>query len=133
MLPILQSQDTGQVDPARSFAPWACGVARNVVRGYWRRKKRQPASGVSDLVADLALACTEGDDDAWRYERTALRRCLQKVPPRMRELLLLRYGHNCKGRELAQSAKYRQGSIRTTLARLRRQLRQCIQVHGAQS
>ncbi len=131
VLEILKSRD--QFDPARSFAPWACGIARNVVRAYWRGHKRQPASGVSDMVEDLAMVCVEGDDDLWRHERSALRRCLQKVPPRMRKLLLLRYGHNCKGQELARQAEFRQGSLRTTLARLRSQLRRCIRVNTAGS
>ena len=131
VLEILKSED--QFDPLRSFTPWACGVAKNVVRRYWRRQKQQPTRGVSDLVADLAQVSAEAADDLWRHERVALRRCLQKLPARMQQLLLLRYAHNCKGRELAERAAYRQGSIRTTLARLRRQLRQCIQVQTAQS
>ena len=85
------------------------------------------------MIADLALVGAEVDNEVWRQERIALRRCLQKVPTRMRDLLLLRYGHNCKGKELAERAAYRQGSVRTTLARLRRQLRRCIQLQTAQS
>lgn len=131
VLEILKSET--QFDPTRSFTPWACGVAKNVVRRHWRRQKKQPTSGLSEMIADLALISTEGDEDLWRQERVALRRCLQKVPSRMQQLLLLRYGQNCKGRELAERASYRQGSIRTTLARLRRQLRQCIEIQTAPS
>jgi len=130
VMEILKSRD--QFDPARRFTPWACGIARNVVRAHWRRQKRQPASGVSEMVADLAQVSVEGDSDLWRRERVALRRCLQKLPDRMRQLVLLRYGHNYKGGELARRAAYRQGSIRTTLARVRGQLRQCIRVRLAQ-
>ena len=118
---------------ARRFTPWACGIAKNVVRRYWRRQKRQPAKAVSDLVVDLAQVSVEADGDVWRQERIALRRCLQKMSARRRQLLLLRYAHNFKGRELVERSAYRQGSIRTTLARLRRQLRQCIQAQTAQS
>ena len=42
-------------------------------------------------------------------------------------------GHNIKGKELAKSADIRIGSIRTTLARLRTQLRQCIHTRTVQS
>ena len=129
VLEILKCQE--QFDPTRSFGPWACGIARNVVRRHWRRQSSQPASGLAEIIEDLAAISTEGDDDKWRHERIALRRCLQKVPGRMRQLLLLRYGHNFKGRELAERAAYRQGSIRNTLARLRRSLRQCIETQTA--
>lgn len=131
VIEILKSQD--QFDPARRFTPWACGIARNVVRRYWRHQKRQPDKAVTDLVADLAQVSVEADGDVWRQERIALRHCLQKMPARGRQLLLLRYAHNLKGRELAERAAYRQGSIRTTLARLRRQLRCCIQAKTAQA
>lgn len=128
VLEILKSE--AHFDPTRSFPAWACGIAKNVVRRYWREKKKAPQSGVSELLADLAEAAVETDTEIWRQERIALRRCLQKVPPRMRRLLMLRYGHNFRGRELAERTTYRQGAIRTTLARLRRELRVCIQMQA---
>ncbi|SMP61477.1 RNA polymerase, sigma subunit, ECF family [Neorhodopirellula lusitana] len=114
-------------DATRSFVPWACGIARNVVLQHWRRQTNAPTSGLTNIIADLAMISAEGDDEVWRRERTALRGCVQRLPDRMQNLLLLRYGHNVKGMALAKSANIRQGSIRTTLTRLRAQLRQCIQ------
>jgi RNA polymerase sigma factor (sigma-70 family) len=128
VLEILKSE--ASFDPARSFPAWACGIAKNVVRRYWREKKKMPHSGVSEILADLAEITVESDTEIWRQERVALRRCLQKVPPRMRRLLTLRYGYNYRGRELAERTAYRQGSIRTTLARLRRELKVCIQAQA---
>ena len=126
---ILNSEE--QFDPTRRFLPWACGVARNVVRQHWKRQGRAPAGGSRELIADLALVSVEGEEDAWARERKALRVCLRKLPDRMQRLLLLRYGHNVKGRELAESASVRVGSIRTTLARLRSRLREGIEANTA--
>ncbi|WP_146599443.1 sigma-70 family RNA polymerase sigma factor [Novipirellula aureliae] len=131
VLEILHSEE--QFDPTRSFTPWACGIAKNVVHQYWRRQKQSPANGLGEMIADLAMISAEGDDEMWHRERKALRSCFQKLPSRMQRLLLLRYGHNIKGPELAESAACRLGSIRTTLARLRFQLRQCIQAKTAES
>ena len=131
VLEIMKSEDN--FDATRSFSPWACGIAKNVVRRHWRNQKKQPASGFSEMITDLALISTEGSDELWHHERIALRRCLQKVPSRMRKLLLLRYGHNYKGRQLAELASYRQNSLRTTLGRLRSQLRQCIEIQTIQN
>lgn len=122
---ILKCQD--RFDPSRSFVPWACGIARNVVLQHWRRQAKMPTSGMCDLISELAMISAEEDDDRWRRERVALRRCVQSLPERMQKLLLLRYGHNLKGQALAASTDLRSGAIRTTLARLRGQLRQCIQ------
>ena len=131
VLEILKSQDT--FDTTRCFTSWACGIAKNVVRRYWRNQQKHPSSSYCEMVTDLALISTEGSDDTWHYERIALRRCLQKVPSRMRKLLMLRYGHNYKGSQLAELASCRQTSIRTTLARLRSQLRQCIEIQTIQN
>lgn len=128
VLEILKSE--AHFDPTRSFPAWACGIAKNVVRRHWREQKKSPQSGVSELLADLAEIAVDTETEVWRHERVALHRCLQKVPPRMRRLLVLRYGHNYRGRELAERTAYRQGSIRTTLARLRRELKVCIQAQA---
>lgn len=122
---ILKSE--GRFDPSRSFVPWACGIARNVVLQHWRRQSKMPSSGMCELVSELATITAEGDADCWRRERKALRRCVQSLPERMQNLLLMRYGHNLKGKALAETTDVREGSIRTTLARLRGQLRTCIQ------
>jgi len=129
VIEILHSED--RFDPTRRFLPWACGIAKNVVQRHWRSQKQRPTSGQEDLIADLAMVGSEGDDDLWKRERKALRLCIQSLPERMRRLLVLRYGHNIKGQALAESASLRAGSIRTTLSRLRWQLRQCIQAKTA--
>ncbi|WP_145288469.1 sigma-70 family RNA polymerase sigma factor [Pirellulimonas nuda] len=125
VLEILKSEQ--RYDPTRSFVPWACGVARNVVLEHWRRQAKMPSSGLSELIAELAMIVAEGEEDVWRRERVALRGCVQRLPDRMQKLLLLRYGHNLKGQALAESAAVRVGSLRTTLARLRSKLRECIE------
>lgn len=129
---ILKSEDS--FDPTLRFLPWACGIAKHVVQRHWRRQQQSPiTSGVNDLLADLATIATEGSDEVWRDERVALRSCFQRLPERMQRLLLLRYGHNIKGQSLAQQLSMRQGSLRTTLARLRSQLRQCVDAKTIQA
>ncbi|EMI45681.1 sigma-70 family RNA polymerase sigma factor [Rhodopirellula sp. SWK7] len=130
VIEILKNEE--RFDPTRNFVPWACGIARNIVLQHWRRQAQAPSNGLSEMIGELALIAADGDDDTWRRERTALRRCFQRLPDRMQKLLLLRYGHNVKGKALADSAAFRQGSIRTTLSRLRAQLRVCIDSNEAQ-
>ena len=124
VLQILKS--THLYDQDRAFLPWACGIARNVVKRHWRTLKRQPASMAQEVLANLAELAVEDDPDLWREERVALHHCLKKMPDRFQRLFVLRYAHNYKGRELSERADIRAGSIRTTLSRLRGKLRQCI-------
>ncbi len=113
-------------DKDRAFLPWACGIARNVVKRHWRKAKKQPVSMAQEILANLAELAVEDAPDLWRGERVALQHCLKKMPGRFQRLFILRYAHNYKGRELSERADIRAGSIRTTLARLRGKLRQCI-------
>ncbi len=125
---VLRSES--RFDPTQSFAPWACGIARNVVRQHWRRAKNAPATGVCELLSELAEIVEDAEDDRWRSERRSLRRCFQRLPDRMQQLLILRYGHNLKGKQLAESTTVRAGSIRTTLSRLRSQLSECVRLQS---
>jgi len=124
VLEILRSKDRYQ--PDRAFFPWVCGISRNVVQRYWERENRRPAPMTAEVLAQLAEIAGESDDDLWREERVALQECLERLPPRLKRLFVLRYGHNMKGQGLAERAGIKHGSIRTTLARLRAQLRRCI-------
>jgi RNA polymerase sigma-70 factor, ECF subfamily len=122
---ILRSQD--RYVSGRAFFPWACGIAKNVVRRYWERESRKPLPLAQEVLARLAEIATDTEPELWREEQAALQVCLQKLPPRQNRLFVLRYGHNLKGQNLAERARIKQGSIRTTLARLRGQLRRCIE------
>jgi RNA polymerase sigma-70 factor len=125
VLEMLRAGD--RFDPAREFLPWACGVARNVVKRHWRSAQRQPTLATQELLDSLAeMALEEQDEDLWKAERAALYRCLDKLPERLRRLFLLRYGQNYKADTLARLASFTPGSLRTTLARLRLKLRHCI-------
>ena len=124
VLEILKSSHL--YDPDRVFLPWACGIARNVVKRHWRRLKKQPVSMAQEALASLAELAVEDEPDLWRQERIALHHCLKKMPDRFQKLFILRYAHNYKGRELSERTDIRTGSIRTTLARLRGKLRHCI-------
>lgn len=131
VIEILKSEE--RFDPTRRFVPWACGIARNVVLQHWRKNSKVASSGLTDLISELAIVASEGDDESWRQERIALQNCVQRLPQKMQRLVLLRYGHNIKGNELAKMSRIRAGSIRTTLSRLRSKLRCCIQAKLANS
>lgn len=124
VLEILRSKD--RFEPGRAFFPWACGISKKVVLRYWERENRRPAPMTEEMLMELAEIGTDTDPDLWREERVALQACLDRLPPRLKRLFVLRYGHSIKGQDLADRAGIRYGSIRTTLSRLRMQLRRCI-------
>jgi RNA polymerase sigma-70 factor len=114
-------------DSTRDFAPWACAIARNVVRRHWRKQEKQPIAIEQDALNTLAeIAAETSDPESWQDDQYALQECLKKLPKPMQKLIILRYGYNCKGPALAEKAAIKQGAIRTTLLRLRQKLRLCI-------
>ena len=120
-------------DSTRDFAPWACAIGRNVVRRHWRLQEKQPIAIEEDALSSLAeISADTSDPERWKDDRQALQVCLKKLPEPMRKLIVLRYGHNCKGSELAEKAEVKKGAIRTTLLRLRQKLRSCIKTNRDQ-
>lgn len=124
ILEILKNGD--KYDSSRPFLPWAYGISRNVVRRFWEREGRKPLTMRQEVLERLAQAAVDTDCELWREERTALQNCLEKLPVRLNKLFVLRYGYNLKGQKLADRVDFKVGSVRTTLARLRKRLRECI-------
>ena len=128
VLEILTNID--KYDQDRDFLPWACGLARNIVRAHWRKSKKSPSLLSREILESLSdIAITGEDEDCWKDEKNALHRCLKKLPSRMQTLLYVRYARNLKGDQLSEYCKIPAGSIRTTLFRLRTKLRHCINTH----
>ena len=57
----------------------------------------------------------------------ALRECLETVPQNVRALLNLRYHDENSSAEIAQRLQRSLAWVRTTLCRVRQQLRQCVE------
>ncbi len=123
--------DPEAYDPARDFVPWARGIARNLAHRHWRESSthRRHAPLVRERLADLLeQAETEAPPGPERMAR--LHSCLDRLSERVRHLLLLRYGENVLGDDLADRAGMPRASIRTTLLRARRSLMHCLQADG---
>ncbi len=126
VLEIIRHADRYQ--PDREFLPWARGIARNMVRRFYRLKAKNPALMSEEQMEAVAdVICAEDDKpEAWEEVRTALQVCLQRLTERNRKIFLLRYGLNLKSSALAERAGAHQASLRTTLMRIRQFLRKCI-------
>ena len=107
------------------FVAWACQIA------YWRvRNSRQKYARskvifnqeILDLVAQTADTMKEELDD--RHE--ALGHCLQKLHPRDRQLLIVRYEPGGGVEEAARCSGRRLQTAYKALARLRKLLLDCV-------
>lgn len=126
MQAIIKSAD--RYDTNREFLPWARAIARNMVRQFFQKRKREPEPIEMERLVYLADIMSDHDVavDEWEEERALLRGCFAKISASNQRLLVLRYGENLKGPSLAKQAGRAEGSLRTTLQRLRTFLRDCV-------
>lgn len=118
-----------QFDPARSFAAWVGGFARNVLLEHLARVKRQLEArqklvDAASAEAGLRLA----QDNPGRIERRidALQHCVELLPEPMRRVLR---EHYCEGRPVAAIAAQLDrpvGTVKSILHRSRLELRNCM-------
>ena len=114
-----------QFKPGTDFAAWACQIA------YWevRRARQKFARAkvvfnqeVVDAISETAVELAP--ERSARHE--ALAKCLQKLHPRDRELLLTRYEPGSGVEEAAQRSGRSMDAAYKALARLRKLLLDCV-------
>jgi len=100
-------------------------VARNLFLKSLRSEQRRPR--VLDLdEAEGAWTRFEGNDGGERYLR-ALRRCLEGLAGRPREVLTLRYRGNLQRGAIARELGLSESGVKSILVRTRQRLRDCIE------
>ena len=122
---VVLCQKFDQFRPGTDFAAWACQIA------YWevRRARQKFARSkvifnqeVVDAIAETAAELLP--EMGARHE--ALAKCLQKLHPRDRELLLTRYEPGSGVEEAAQRSGRSLVAAYKALARLRKLLLDCV-------
>jgi RNA polymerase sigma-70 factor (ECF subfamily) len=117
----------GRFTAGTNLHGWLRTIAANLVRkelGRYHREQENKLGYAQRREIDLAL--TE-EDELTSREAEALRECLEKVPPLMRSLLDLKYRDGCKSEEIGARLQRSMAWVRTTLFRVREQLRACIE------
>jgi RNA polymerase sigma-70 factor, ECF subfamily len=110
------------------FLPWAREIARRHVLSFFRRSSR-PLVYDSDLVGLLSEAARDNlDQDEGTRRTTALRDCLENMPPKSQEIMRMRYdGSVSSVEEIAQHIGRTMAATYGILKRLRLNLRTCIE------
>jgi len=112
--------------PGTDFLAWTRAIARLKVLEHVQRTGKSVA--ISDEAwQSLAIAAPEADD-AWEPRRSALQGCLEKLAPRARELVNLRYSDERLGMEdIAARVSWSVGAVKVALSRARKSLWDCVE------
>jgi RNA polymerase sigma-70 factor, ECF subfamily len=118
-------QKFDQYDPRQPFLPWAKRFARNEVLMHHRRRRRY-AFLTEELIETLVERHEEREQGA-QQRRDALQQCIDKLPEADRLLLDHRYAAGgMTVQELATEAGQTANVLYKSLARIRRQLLECV-------
>jgi RNA polymerase sigma-70 factor (ECF subfamily) len=115
----------GSFHAGTDFRAWAFGVARFEVLGWLRDKGRDRL--VLDEGVALKLAHeAEALEPALSRQREALERCMEKIPPEQRSLLMRAYQPEARIQEVAATSGRSIAGFYQWLHRRRKALLDCI-------
>lgn len=106
-----------------NFVGWACGIARLKVLENLRQRKR------ATVLSEEAIAALAGESpspEAMIQRETALEQCVEKLNPKVRDLLWRRYSRRQSSDEMAEAAGMTSTAVRVALSKARVVLRDCI-------
>jgi RNA polymerase sigma-70 factor, ECF subfamily len=121
----------GDFEQGTDFLKWACTVAGYEVLKYQRSKARDRHQFSEALLAVLVEEGTEESAERDR-ERAALEDCIERLPPRQRELIRRCYGGGTTIKQVAESLGRSATGVYKALNRIRQALLECIEQRLAQ-
>lgn len=110
-----------------NFFRWAARIAQLEVLDYRKKLGRRRlgfwTNDLVELIADTRLE----EHDVLQQQRSALQHCLDRLKPKDRELIELRYTNHRTSKSLAEALGRPAVTIYKSLARIRRSLYECIE------
>jgi RNA polymerase sigma-70 factor (ECF subfamily) len=127
LVKVLRSLD--QYDPARAFATWVFGIARNTCIDEHRRRKRRAWDEPGDVV-DASPTPLQMASHGERAEQ--LGEALERLAPLYREVLVLYHFEHLKYHEIAETLDLPIGTVMNRIFRARRKLRDLYESAGGE-
>lgn len=125
---VAVTESIDRLNDEAGFLPWAREIARRRILAHRRNSQREQAFD-PELLCRLAEAAERVEEAASSStHRSALLSCLDKLPPRSRRLIALRYEGTVKGMsELATQFGRSVQGIYAQVKRIKARLRDCVQ------
>jgi RNA polymerase sigma-70 factor (ECF subfamily) len=115
--------------PDSDFLSWACSIARNKVLER-RRLNRRSFVTLSPAAIDSLFASAQSEDlpalALTADETEALKLCMERLAPRARQAVELRYSDARRPSEIARQMNWTVGAVSVAIARALATLRDCV-------
>jgi RNA polymerase sigma-70 factor (ECF subfamily) len=115
-----------RLEAEQDFPPWARRVARLEALAALRERRKSPQV-LDDATLDRLEDHWDAGDSAPGPATEALRACLERLSPRARRLVELRYVGGLRGKDLAEKLAQPVNTVYVALSRIYRKLAACIQ------
>ena len=116
-----------QYEPGTNFLAWALTIAKYKIMSYQRDKKRnriQFDDQVTEMIETASKAKLTNDNSIEKID--ALKKCLQKLPQKERQVVQLKYSNGQSNKTLADSQGVSVPTIYRHLSRIYLNLHNCI-------
>lgn len=114
-----------EYDPALPFLSWAFAFAKNEVMS-WRTRHARSHLIFDDELVEKISACFETTEETTELELKALEKCVEKLPPKQRELVSARYGAGEQLQDIAARMQMSETAAASVFYRLRKALGNCL-------
>jgi RNA polymerase sigma-70 factor (ECF subfamily) len=119
-------QKSDDITSADHLLQWARQAARFRSIDYLRRHRRFPLQLDDDVLDLLDVAWHRRDEVSSQVQLEMLRRCLDELAPKARQIVDLRYQRELSCAEVAEHVGQTVGSLYTTMSRIYRTLSDCV-------
>ncbi len=109
-----------------NFLAWVCTVARYSTLHFQRTRARRVAR-LDEDVLELLYGEDAPNEACEREQEMLLQKCLNRLAPRAREIVWLRYHNAKKPEEIAPVLGWTSNAVNVALTRARSFLRECLE------
>jgi RNA polymerase sigma-70 factor (ECF subfamily) len=123
---LIAYRNLGEFDTEKNIAPWLRGIAMNLLRNYWRKKRPHFVGGHAELdimiEQQIALESPSNNEDKLIHMKT----CLKSVEDEALTMVNLRYSEGLSIAEICKKLDKKHSAVTMKLTRIRHLLKDCI-------
>ncbi|MGE7688934.1 RNA polymerase sigma factor [Lysinibacillus sp. NPDC097214] len=109
---------------------WLLSIAMNMSRNYLKKKNRLLLKENFDFLSFIRVDNTQNIERTIQLNenKSELVDLMNKLPVRIRKVMVLKYVHDCKDREIAQILKIPEGTVKSRLFKGKKLTKKFIEV-----
>ena len=118
-----------QLNDLTSFRAWLCTIARNIIRNYFRDKKRDIVSQAAsiDKMGDISSESFKPIEKIINKQQQAvIHQALEQIPEKYRAPLVLFYRQDQSIKKVAEQLELSEEAVKTQISRGRKMLKQQV-------